>query len=149
DIGAIGNRINRIEAVICSTMAENTSLSFHYAVSDEVNGLLGGVVSTDGLIAYTGTSDPRRKKSIEEIDVAAAYERILAIRPVEFSWRENPEDEAFDPAAARIRGYLSTDVEPHIPQAVVGEADGTEDIVRIVTFSEARNVERPPSLGEL
>lgn len=78
-----------------------------------------GAVTLNGLsIALVNVSDYRRKENV--VDLSGAEERLAALRPVEFSWK----DINYTP---RVKGFLAHEFAEVYPTAVTGEKDAVDE----------------------
>ena len=87
-----------------------------------------GSVSCTGTsnVAFSTSSDYRLKENIKTMD--DAWDKVKALNPVNFTWKNSPSDPAQD-------GFIAHELQEIIPQAVDGEkdailkrADGTEEM---------------------
>jgi hypothetical protein len=80
-----------------------------------------GAMQGDGS-GLTGVSDPRAKDDIRPITAAEAESVVMAVHPVSFILRDPPPDLP----AGRKRGFLTTDLQPIMPEMVWGEAGAVD-----------------------
>ena len=81
------------------------------------NATLGGIISSTltSSTTYGTSSDYRLKTDIQ--DMSSATSRLLALKPINFKWIAGD---------TRADGFLAHEVAEVVPEAVVGEKDGTE-----------------------
>ena len=81
------------------------------------NATLGGIVSSTltTTTTYGTSSDYRLKTDIQ--DMSSATARLLALKPRNFKWIAGD---------TRSDGFIAHEVSEVVPEAVVGEKDGTE-----------------------
>jgi hypothetical protein len=77
-----------------------------------------GSISVTGasVTSYNTTSDYRLKDDVHKI--AAALERVRALRPIRYSFKTDP--------SRVLDGFLAHEVAAVVPEAVIGEKDGEE-----------------------
>lgn len=86
------------------------------------NAELGSITqnSTTG-VTYNTTSDYRLKRVIGPVEAPA--ERVAALRPVRFAWRETDEQQD---------GFMAHEVADVVPDAVTGDKDAVDDEGQII-----------------
>lgn len=75
-------------------------------------------VTTNGT-QYNSASDYRLKSNVEELDADEALGTVNRIRPVEYNWRDNPDD-------AKSTGFIAHELQALFPDAVSGEKDAVD-----------------------
>ena len=65
------------------------------------------------------SSDYRLKENIVDADLQFALDKLNQIRPVNYSWKNNPED-------GTKLGFIAHELKPIIPEAVNGEKDAVD-----------------------
>ena len=88
-------------------------IGFKSASGATLGGITSSTLSTS--TTYGTSSDYRLKENIQ--DMSNATSRVLSLNPINFKWKSS---------SITQDGFLAHEVAEIVPEAVVGEKDGTE-----------------------
>jgi hypothetical protein len=77
----------------------------------------GSVIASGGTTAYNTSSDYRMKENIRDLDVLAAVNKIMSIRPRVFDWKEECGGKK------NSVGFIAHELQEYAPECVDGEKD--------------------------
>ncbi len=81
----------------------------------------GGAGCSIGWNGTSCSSDIRLKENITSIDRAATFESLLKVRPVNFTWKKDPQHE-------KQSGFIAQELEKIFPEFVKTEASGLKQV---------------------
>lgn len=76
----------------------------------------GAIAVTPSGTQYNTSSDYRLKSNVEELDADKALGTVNRIRPVEYNWRDNPDD-------VKSIGFIAHELQALFPESVSGKKD--------------------------
>lgn len=101
-----------------------TSGAMAVRVDNELNSLveffrgsssnIGSITASGSSVAYNTSSDYRLKENV--VDLHNGVSTIKSLRPVNFTWKQNP-------AFGSVNGFIAHEVQALVPQAVNGKKD--------------------------
>ena len=106
------------DVVYTRTNHKTGAASGSYYAGFYYNGSVIGTISQNGTtgVAYnTGPSDYRLKEQVQ--DLSGGLDKIKALRPVSFVWKDNKKEEV---------GFIAHEIQPVIPECVTGEKDAVD-----------------------
>ena len=136
--GAFGRTAFRVRETDSTVTSDNTLSVFQF--SGDGNATNGTYISfrdsaaeigkincaSSSSVSYGTTSDYRLKENVKPM--ADVWDKVKALKPVNFTWKKDPSDPAVD-------GFIAHELQEIFPQAVTGEkdemvtrADGTREM---------------------
>jgi len=117
-------------ATIISKGSVSTSTGYHpqnwhIAFQNGSGVVKGKITSSHYSTQYSTSSDYRLKEDVQPI--SNATERLLAINAVNFRWIDGQQ---------RSDGFIAHELQEHLPEAVTGEKDATEEVTETVTAED-------------
>jgi hypothetical protein len=104
--------------------------NWHMAFQDGGGTVRGKITSSHYATQYSTSSDYRLKEDIQPIANATA--RLLAIEAVNFRWIDGQQ---------RSDGFIAHELQEHLPEAVTGEKDATEEVTETVVAEDGTESE--------
>ena len=141
-VGGSSNRVTRAnQQLIVNPVTSNTSdatatiiskgsvstytgyhpQNWHIAFQNGSGVVKGKITSSHYSTQYSTSSDYRLKEDLQPISNATA--RLLAINAVNFKWIDGQQ---------RSDGFIAHELQEHLPEAVTGEKDATEEVTETV-----------------
>ena len=136
--GAFGLTCLRLRDTDTSANSSNTMMVCQYSEDGNATGAtyisfrdsaaeIGKInVASSSSVSYGTTSDYRVKENVKPM--ADVWDKVKALKPVNFTWKKDPTDSAVD-------GFIAHELQEIFPQAVTGEkdemvtrADGTKEM---------------------
>jgi len=136
--GAFGATCLRLRDTDGSANSDNTMMVCQYSADGNANGAtyisfrdsaaeIGKInVASSSTVSYGTSSDYRVKENVKPM--ADVWDKVKALKPVNFTWKNYPTDPAVD-------GFIAHELQEIFPQAVTGEkdemvtrADGTKEM---------------------
>ena len=104
--------------------------NWHMAFQDGGGTVRGKITSSHYSTQYSTSSDYRLKEDIQPIANATA--RLLAIEAVNFRWIDGQQ---------RSDGFIAHELQEHLPEAVTGTKDATEEVTETVVAEDGTESE--------
>jgi hypothetical protein len=104
--------------------------NWHMAFQDGGGTVRGKITSSHYSTQYSTSSDYRLKEDIQPIANATA--RLLAIEAVNFRWIDGQQ---------RSDGFIAHELQEHLPEAVTGTKDATEEVTETVIAEDGTESE--------
>jgi hypothetical protein len=104
--------------------------NWHMAFQDGGGTVRGKITSSHYSTQYSTSSDYRLKEDIQPIANATA--RLLAIEAVNFRWIDGQQ---------RSDGFIAHELQEHLPEAVTGTKDATEEVIETVIAEDGTESE--------
>ena len=136
--GVFGKTALRLRDTSNPANSDNTMMVCQYSGDGNANGAtyisfrdsaaeIGKInVASSSSVSYGTTSDYRLKENVKPM--ADVWDKVKALKPVNFTWKKDPTDPAVD-------GFIAHELQEIFPQAVTGEkdemvtrADGTKEM---------------------
>jgi hypothetical protein len=96
--------------------SSGSSIPLYFTVSSGAT-VSGSVIASGGSTAYNTSSDYRMKENIRDLDVLAAVNKIMSIRPRVFDWKEECGGKK------NSVGFIAHELQEYAPECVDGEKD--------------------------
>jgi hypothetical protein len=96
--------------------SSGSSIPLYFTVSSGAT-VSGSVIASGGSTAYNTSSDYRMKENIRDLDVLAAVNKIMSIRPRVFDWKEECGGKK------NSVGFIAHELQEYAPECVNGEKD--------------------------
>jgi len=104
--------------------------NWHMAFQDGGGTVRGKITSSHYSTQYSTSSDYRLKEDIQPI--ANATQRLLAINAVNFRWIDGQQ---------RSDGFIAHELQEHLPEAVTGTKDATEEVTETIVAEDGTESE--------
>jgi len=104
--------------------------NWHMAFQDGGGTVRGKITSSHYSTQYSTSSDYRLKEDIQPIANATA--RLLAIEAVNFRWIDGQQ---------RSDGFIAHELQEHLPEAVTGTKDATEEVTETIVAEDGTESE--------
>ena len=112
--------------------------NFHLTFQDGANNTRGSISSSHYATIYSTSSDYRLKEDLQPI--SNATERLLALNPVNFRWINGQQ---------RSDGFIAHELQEHLPEAVTGIKDATEEVTETVVAEDGTESEVTRTIDSL